>query len=303
MRAHTQLTETQHIEQGTPRASDFPIDDDTEEDQYSPTDPPMLPSQNDFILGLTDVDSEEELLDDPAPPNQQADSPRTSAAPYTMPFPNATLPKLKIAQDMVENIQSAKLEDDIKDPELLESLNNPATESEFLDDITTLSIDIFIGLTGGSQQFYNNVRDALFRWKSEVRLLSYYVVRAKVEKTTGVTQIKTDMCPNSCIAYTGPFATLDTCPNPKCQSPRYENVKGKGHRRSSTIRSRSVQCYKPCGAHLKVLTECVTGTARQTKLRNSSNKTAVLCQFTKTFFTASSTSMPFAQARSTMTIH
>jgi hypothetical protein len=33
------------------------------------------------------------------------------------------------------------------------------------------------------------------------------------------------MCPNSCIAYTGPFAALDKCS--KCQSPRYEYAKGK----------------------------------------------------------------------------
>ncbi|KAJ7051941.1 hypothetical protein C8F01DRAFT_1091141 [Mycena amicta] len=33
------------------------------------------------------------------------------------------------------------------------------------------------------------------------------------------------MCPNSCIAYTGPFAALDKCPYEECGEPRYDQVK------------------------------------------------------------------------------
>ena len=173
----------------------------------------------------TGSDSEPETADDPELCNQERGTPCSSANQNHAQQPNATLPKLRLAQDMLENIRLAEIEDDIKSAELLASLSHPASESEELDAITKLSIDIFIGLTGGSQQFYHNVRDALLRWNSNIQLHSYYIVRSKVEKITGVTKIKTDMCSNSCLAYTGPFSTLDQCPN--CQLPRYEKVKGK----------------------------------------------------------------------------
>ena len=48
-------------------------------------------------------------------------------------------------------------------------------------------------------------------------------MKSCLEKLSGITQIETDMCPNSCIAFTGPFAILQQCP--KCTEPRYDNKK------------------------------------------------------------------------------
>ena len=159
------------------RASDLFMDGDLDEFRSLPASPLPPPPPDDAMGDPAGWDSKLEALDDHEPLNQEDDAPHLPATPYDELLPNATLPKLKLAQQMIGNIQSAKLEDDIKDPELLESLNNPAAESGFLDDdITKLSIDIFIGLTGGSQQFYNNVRDALSWWKSDVQLHSYYIV-------------------------------------------------------------------------------------------------------------------------------
>ena len=58
-------------------------------------------------------------------------------------------------------------------------------------------------------------------------MLSFYRVEKFIEQLTGITPIKRDMCVNSCIAYTGPFATLQACPIPACQEPRYHLVKNK----------------------------------------------------------------------------
>src|SRR6266704_5251237 len=82
---------------------------------------------------------------------------------------------------------------------------------------------------------------------------------------TGVTQTETDMCPNSCIAYTGPFATLDGCPNTKCQLPRYENVKGKKQARKqfSTI---------PLGPMLQALWRTPGGADRMQYWNSKTNK-------------------------------
>jgi hypothetical protein len=68
---------------------------------------------------------------------------------------------------------------------------------------------------------YQNVQEALRLSDPLWSIHSYEVIRAKVERLTGITQIQTDMCINSCIAYTGPFESLEACP--KCAMSRYED--------------------------------------------------------------------------------
>ena len=71
------------------------------------------------------------------------------------------------------------------------------------------------------------------------------------------------MCPDSCIAYTGPFAALDRCP--KCQLPRYENVKGK--------RKPVKQYYTiPLGPMLQALWRTPEGADRMRYRNHKTNK-------------------------------
>jgi hypothetical protein len=86
----------------------------------------------------------------------------------------------------------------------------------------TLSFRIFMGLIGGSEAMYNAVRDALIAHSPDLEIHSYRVVRKKAQYITGITQIHTDMCPGSCLAYMGPFAILTECPT--CGTPQYEDM-------------------------------------------------------------------------------
>ena len=138
------------------------------------------------------------------------------------PLPKPTLPMLLVAQQMIEDIKQAHIEDDIDDDELLNSLRNPPVETEPIDAITKLSFRIFIGLIGGSQHMYNAVRDALLEHSPDLQLHSYHVIRKKAQNITGISQIRTDMCPQSCLAYTGPFSSLTECPT--CGTPRYKDT-------------------------------------------------------------------------------
>ncbi|KZT32395.1 hypothetical protein SISSUDRAFT_994105, partial [Sistotremastrum suecicum HHB10207 ss-3] len=52
-----------------------------------------------------------------------------------------------------------------------------------------------------------------------VNILSLYLVEEKVRKTTGVNPLMHDMCVDSCVAFTGPFAGYEQCP--ECNQPRY----------------------------------------------------------------------------------
>ncbi|KAI0038422.1 hypothetical protein FA95DRAFT_1505698, partial [Auriscalpium vulgare] len=60
-------------------------------------------------------------------------------------------------------------------------------------------------------------------------ILSLYNVRKLASKATGLQPQKTDICLNSCLAYTGEFKELASCPYKKhgvvCNQPRYKPTK------------------------------------------------------------------------------
>ena len=58
----------------------------------------------------------------------------------------------------------------------------------------------------------------------DLNLLSLHDVKKKVAELSGIEPIRTDMCINTCMAFTGPFADLETCP--LCDHPRYNPMKG-----------------------------------------------------------------------------
>ncbi|KIL55000.1 hypothetical protein M378DRAFT_18329 [Amanita muscaria Koide BX008] len=104
-------------------------------------------------------------------------------------------------------------------PNLLHRIRNPPIEVEQLDPISHLSFNIFIALANGSQQMYNNIKEALQRYDNRIVLDSYFIVKSRMERMTGVFKVMADMCTNGCIAYTGPFSHLEACS--VCNEPRY----------------------------------------------------------------------------------
>jgi len=55
-------------------------------------------------------------------------------------------------------------------------------------------------------------------------LLSYKNACEKLAGLTGVSPITTNMCPETCLAFTGPFSELNECP--ECGSPHYQKANG-----------------------------------------------------------------------------
>ncbi|KIL54615.1 hypothetical protein M378DRAFT_134374 [Amanita muscaria Koide BX008] len=124
-------------------------------------------------------------------------------------------------QQVIDAIKTGGLPDDIKEPEMLHSLGNPPKTTPPLDPTTLTSIKIFNVLALGSQQMYDGVREALSEHPTgPFQIHSYYITRQRLEKQTGISEIRTDMCPKACIAYTGPFAQLENCP--ECGVSRYK---------------------------------------------------------------------------------
>ncbi|KAI5985812.1 hypothetical protein F5J12DRAFT_728980, partial [Pisolithus orientalis] len=52
---------------------------------------------------------------------------------------------------------------------------------------------------------------------------SHYNIKKLITKYTGVKSIKHDMCPDSCVAFTGPYSALDKCPI--CEEDCYDAIR------------------------------------------------------------------------------
>jgi hypothetical protein len=138
-----------------------------------------------------------------------------------------TLEELKIAQAFIKAIQDASLDKDGLDPAVCESLKNPIQEPlDLSEPVVLTSIELFLDTTTASQKVYENVCATFTRHMQrtnagiEFELLSHYCVQETIAELTGVHSIMHDICPNTCIAYTGPFSALTVCS--KCDEPRYK---------------------------------------------------------------------------------
>jgi hypothetical protein len=73
-----------------------------------------------------------------------------------------------------------------------------------------------------SQATYNGVCQAITQCSPEIQTLTYDQLQQRLADLTGVFPVMTDMCFESCIAFTGPFSGLLMCP--ECSSEWYETV-------------------------------------------------------------------------------
>ncbi|THH16725.1 hypothetical protein EUX98_g9255 [Antrodiella citrinella] len=164
--------------------------------------PPLLPQpvQDDARQGI------------PSPPSS-ADRPLPTSS---------SIPHLETALKFIHAVQSnPRLEDDGLDEKTLHNLRHAPTDIPSLSPDERLSIDLFLADTDGSEEIYNLSRDAILRRFPDTEVLTHHLIKQKVAELTGISPILTDMCPNTCIAYTGPqFAHLDKCPI--CKEDRYE---------------------------------------------------------------------------------
>jgi hypothetical protein len=139
----------------------------------------------------------------------------------------ATIEELRTAQQFIEAMRKATLDNNNLDLDVVNRLRNPPTEELTLDDNPALrtGIELYLDLEMASDEVYNKVcatfHCAMDRLGVPYELLpSLYLVKQKVAEITSVLSITKDMCRNTCLAYTGLFSDLEACP--KCQEPRYD---------------------------------------------------------------------------------
>jgi hypothetical protein len=128
---------------------------------------------------------------------------------------------IKITQQFIEEIHSATFDNGGLDPSVVKRLQNP---EEGLVDISDpdvrLSLGLYLAVTNASEATYKGCHDAILHHYPESAVLSYYSVKKLVSNISGVVSVSNDMCINSCHAFTGPFAHLDSCTI--CGEPQYD---------------------------------------------------------------------------------
>jgi hypothetical protein len=73
-----------------------------------------------------------------------------------------------------------------------------------------------------SEQVYNSVQADIMETHPEDEILSHSTVKKAITLLTGIVPIMSDMCPNTCMAYTGPWKDLNKCP--VCTTPQYDLI-------------------------------------------------------------------------------
>lgn len=110
----------------------------------------------------------------------------------------------------------------------MERLKNPLEDpGDIVDDQELLhSLRLFLATTNASDRTYTEAISAAMEHHPEDNLLLHAEIKARMAEVNGVSPLKNDMCPNSCLAYTGPFANDDFCR--MCKEPRWDpNARGK----------------------------------------------------------------------------
>ena len=149
------------------------------------------------------------------------------------------LPSLQTTQGFINALKVASLETSGLLAEDIESLRDPGPVLDLEDPSPLLrSLRHFINNSGSSRAHYEGIREIeLLNNPSDV-FLSFDQVKRRLRWLSGVVPIEHDMCPNTCVAYTGPYEDLITCP--RCPLSRYFPDSSTPRKRLTTVPIRPV---------------------------------------------------------------
>jgi hypothetical protein len=145
------------------------------------------------------------------------------------------LPSLQTTQGFIDVLRMASLENSGMQPDDTDSLRDPGPVLDLEEPLPLLrSLRHFINNTGSSRAHYNSIREIeMLHNPSDDSFRSFNQVKCRLRWLSGVVPIEYDMCPNTCVAYTGPYSTLDTCPC--CPMSRYFPGTTNPQRRFTTV--------------------------------------------------------------------
>ena len=144
------------------------------------------------------------------------------------------LPQLQIAQQYIELLRSATLDLSGMLADDIANLRNPGQDYMLTDPSPLLrSIRHFVNNSTASRKHYELMRTIERLHRPDDPILSFDQVKRRVRWLSGVVPVEHDMCVNSCLAFTGPRDTLDTCSH--CGESRYCLGTTKPQKRFTTV--------------------------------------------------------------------
>ncbi|KAF5351556.1 hypothetical protein D9758_007159 [Tetrapyrgos nigripes] len=212
-------------ERNPPQAQHIPFND-----VYKNTDPPppipLIPPPTPAMTNSPDNILESPALDDPRPGNGEDHEPGSGAPPNPLDDSEAEaysrIEAVKIAQEFIHALRGASLENCDLDPNSLTALLNPADSGLEVDPdkerILLLCLRPY-QIKSQTQHGYTATINALkLAWPNK-EFFSYEQIQQRAHKLSGLHPIVHDMCSNSCLGFTGPFA--------ECGAPRNNAQTGK----------------------------------------------------------------------------
>ena len=134
------------------------------------------------------------------------------------------LTDIKIAMRFIQALERASLDGPHShlDDDTLARLRNPPTTvpRDMVNPDLRLGLELFLASLNSSQKTYSASRNAILHRHPEDEVPTYEQIKRRIAEITGVVSIVNNMCPNSCVAFTGPFSELEICP--ECSEPRYD---------------------------------------------------------------------------------
>ncbi|KAF6758562.1 hypothetical protein DFP72DRAFT_807707, partial [Ephemerocybe angulata] len=131
------------------------------------------------------------------------------------PTPITNLTELQHALDFINALKAASLDKSGLDPSVIEQLRQPIESILDIDNPDDpdlrISLEVYLATGNASEATYNKIKASIEKRTPEVQLYTLDRLKRKIGKLTGLIPLVNDMCVNSCMAYTEPFAKKDKC--------------------------------------------------------------------------------------------
>ena len=134
---------------------------------------------------------------------------------------------MKQALEYILALRRATLDDPTSklDDKALQCIRNPRQSTIVIEAPEIChSITAYLGCEHAAQTVYEMFRHSHnSNFPHHGRMLSFREVEKVIAEYTGVERIQHNMCPNTCMGYTGPFQDLEACQ--KCNTSRWNQEK------------------------------------------------------------------------------
>lgn len=177
--------------------------------------------------------------------------------------------ELKISLEYIKLLKQATLKNDFISDKLRAQMHDPPRGIlRFTENRNTL-LAMRIFSSAPSRILYEQLKGAVEGRSPKIRIPSHYKIKKIIEMSTGVTSIVSSMCVNSCLAFTGPYADCEECP--ECHEPRYDQIKlkqSKGTKLVPRLRWHTI----PIGPVIQALHRSISGARAMRYRRDRTEK-------------------------------